>query len=82
MLVSLALLPRIQMAVSTGWAPRDPEPLLAFLDAWEPLLPPDVYHHVLEALVFPKVRRPPARQCQRVLRVIAQSSAPSWPALS
>lgn len=57
--VSLALLPRLQSAVSTGWAPREPEPLLAFLDAWHPLLPPDLYRHVTETLVFPKVRLPP-----------------------
>lgn len=57
--VSLALLPRIQSAVSTGWVPREPEPLLACLDAWHPLLPPDLYRHVTESLVFPKVRLPP-----------------------
>ena len=33
---------------------REPEPLLALLDAWDALLPPALHRHVLDTLVFPK----------------------------
>jgi tuftelin-interacting protein 11 len=55
-LVSELVLPPLRSAC-TGWEPREPEPLLTFLDEWEPLLPPAALGHVLEMLVMPKLRK-------------------------
>lgn len=55
-LVSAVVLPKLQSAVSTQWAARDPEPLLKWMDEWESLLPPDVHRRILETLVFPKLQ--------------------------
>ena len=58
-LLAAAVLPRVAAALTNAWEPRDPEPALRWLDAWEPLLPPAVQRHVLHSLVFPKVTANP-----------------------
>ncbi|GAX75346.1 hypothetical protein CEUSTIGMA_g2790.t1 [Chlamydomonas eustigma] len=55
-LVAELVLPPLRSAC-TGWEPREPEPLLTFLDEWESLLPPAAMGHVLEMLVMPKLRK-------------------------
>lgn len=55
-LLSAAVLPRVAAALTNAWEPRDPEPALRWLDAWEPLLPPALQRHILQSLVFPKVQ--------------------------
>ncbi len=55
-LLGAAVLPRAAGALTNAWEPRDPEPALRWLDAWERLLPPAVQRHVLHSLVFPKAR--------------------------
>lgn len=42
-------------SAATSWEPRDPEPMLAWLDAWEGLLPPAALSHVLMSLVLPRI---------------------------
>ncbi len=54
-LVSELVLPPLRSACTT-WEPREPEPLLSFLAAWEPLLPRAALDHVLEMLVMPRLR--------------------------
>ena len=48
------VLPPLRAAAAL-WEPRDPEPMLAWVDAWERLLPPAALHHVLIGLVLPRV---------------------------
>ncbi|KIZ04951.1 Tuftelin-interacting protein 11, partial [Monoraphidium neglectum] len=48
------VLPPVRSAL-TAWDPRDPEPVLAWLDAWEGLLTPAALGHVLLGLVLPRI---------------------------
>ena len=54
-LVGAVVLPTLRSAVTNAWAPREPEALLAWLDLWQPLLPPALLRQILTTLVFPKV---------------------------
>ena len=57
-LASAVLLPPLASAITNEWEPRNPEPLLRFMEAWAELLPPGLLRHILDNLVFPKVRPP------------------------
>jgi len=57
LLVSEVVLPPLRSAVTSQWQPRDPEPLLSWLEAWEGLLPGAALSHVLDMLVMPKLRQ-------------------------
>jgi hypothetical protein len=39
----------------TQWEPRHPEPLLAWFDAWSPLLPRGACQTLLQGLVMPRI---------------------------
>eukprot|EP00850_Spirogloea_muscicola_P020859 SM000229S07495 [mRNA] locus=s229:59568:63127:+ [translate_table: standard] len=54
-LVREVVLPPLRTSVTNRWEPRDPEPLLQFLEAWDVLLPTAVRRNVLEQLVLPKL---------------------------
>ena len=64
-LLGAAVRPRAAGALTNAWEPRDPEPALRWLDAWEGLLPLAVQRHVLHSLVFPKARARPRRRLRR-----------------
>ena len=51
------MLPKLSTAVTNAWEPREPEPLLQFLEQWAHLLPAPVQRHTLDTLVLPKVRK-------------------------
>ena len=57
LLVCELLLPALRTSVLTAWRPRDPEPLLHWLDLWEPLLPSTAMHNILDSLVMPRLRQ-------------------------
>ena len=54
-LVVELVLPPLRSAC-TAWQPREPEPLLQFLEAWEAALPPAALDNVLQMLVMPRLR--------------------------
>jgi tuftelin-interacting protein 11 len=55
-LVADLLLPRLRTALANEWDPREPEPLEALLECWQPLLPAEVVEHVMTHLVLPRLR--------------------------
>jgi len=47
--------PLVRLAVQR-WHSRDPQPLVAFLELWRPLVPPWIMQHVLEQLVLARLQ--------------------------
>lgn len=54
-LLNATVLPGLASAVTNAWQPREPEPMLAWMDAWRDALPMGLQLTILETLVFPKV---------------------------
>ncbi len=54
-LLNATVIPGLASAVTNSWEPREPEPMLAWMDAWREALPMGVQISILETLVFPKV---------------------------
>ena len=54
-LLGAAVVPPLASAIANEWEPRDPEPVLAWFEAWEPLLPLSTRLTVLEHVILPKV---------------------------
>lgn len=57
-LCSALVMPKLNRVVTNDWEPRNPEPMLQFMELWGPLLPGALQQQVLESLVFPKVGAP------------------------
>ena len=53
-MLNATVVPVIASAVTNQWEPRDPEPLLTWIDAWKDALPAGVQMSILETLIFPK----------------------------
>lgn len=57
-LCSALVMPKLNRVVTNDWEPRNPEPMLQFMELWGPLLPGALQQQVLESLIFPKVGAP------------------------
>jgi len=56
-LLAEIVMPQLRTAVTNQWQPRDPEPLLRWLEMWEPVLPAPTRDYILQHLVMPALQR-------------------------
>lgn len=49
-------MPSVRSAINNDWDVRKPEPVIALMQAWSPLLPPFIRDNLTQQLILPKVR--------------------------
>ena len=55
-LIYHVLLPKVRSRINNHWTPYDPQPVITFMEMWEPLLPGFINNLLLEQVVIPKLR--------------------------
>ncbi len=48
-------LPRVRTSITNSWSPYDPTPLITLVDAWRPILPDFIFHHLIDQLIVTKL---------------------------
>jgi tuftelin-interacting protein 11 len=50
------ILPKLRSSINNTWTPYDPQPVIAILETWEPVIPTWIRNQLLEQVILPKLR--------------------------
>ncbi|KAI9317771.1 GC-rich sequence DNA-binding factor-like protein-domain-containing protein [Dichotomocladium elegans] len=57
MMMNTVWLVRVRSAINNTWNVREPEPMIALLETWKPVLPRFIFENIINQLVLPKISR-------------------------